>query len=90
MEHEQFGQENDHEAAGGHHGQVEDPGQAGISGIVRAGRRKVVPDGTVQVLLSKFVIRGEGIILNLGGGTLGELKRKVGQSASLDAKKLKQ
>ena len=140
-EHEQFGQENDHEGAGGHHGQVEKPGQAGVLGgheedvqdgqghlegeqeqggyagehyqqgtgvvlgrtmamvgdgfkqefrkIVRAGRRKLVPDGTVQVLLSKFVIRGEEIVPNLGGGTFGEMKRKGGQSASLDAKKLK-
>ena len=49
----------------------------------------MVPDGTVQVLLSKFVIRGEEIVPNFGGGTFGEMKRKVGQSASLDAKKLK-
>ena len=105
-EHEQCGQENDHEGAGGHHGQVEDPGQSGVLGvhaedvhegqghlegeqeeggyageyyqqgigvvlgrtmamvgdgftqdfrkIGRAGRRKVVPDGIVQVLLSKI------------------------------------
>ena len=62
--------------------------------IIRAGRKKIVPDGTVQMLLSKFVINKD--LQNVGRGagpstisTYGEKKRKVVQNVSLGIKKFK-
>ena len=69
-----------------HQAVVGDGFQQEFRKIIRAGRKRKVPDGTVQMLLSKFVGRGAGpstISNNC------EKKRKVVQNVSLGIKKFK-
>ena len=44
-----------------HHAVVGDGFKQDFKKIVRSGRRRMVPDGTVQVLLSNFVVKGDSI-----------------------------
>ena len=78
-----------------HQAVVGDGFQQEFRKISRAGRKKKrVPDGTVQMLLSKFVISKD--LQNVGRGagpstisTYSEKKRKVVQNVSLGTKKFK-
>lgn len=80
-----------------HHAVVGDGFKEEFKKIVRSGRRRIVPDGKVQVLLSNFVVRRDSF-QDLGGGkgqsvntleTGNQKKRKGEQSASLAVKKLR-
>ena len=61
--------------------------------IIRAGRKKAVPDGKIQMLLSKFVVVDiDKDVQNSGRGAISThdvQKRKVGQNVSIGTKRFK-